>query len=312
MFSSIKKIYNKYSFLIFSSSTIYINIFAQSIYFKYFANILFISYLCSNFCKYFNIFFEYKIYLTNSIIDYFYGKEFYLCNCYLYSDLNRKYEVTYLLKNFSIKLINRDLIDEIYDYLNIKFVNNENIRLKFIYYYEGKKYISYFPYYKINIFTGQSMLLNKDYYLPYPFFNNLIMENYRKNIIYPSYSKKFSEEQISNKFTQNNNLYNLFNMESKNIRALTINNKFNIKLEDYFKLIKTPFNDYGILYNCPIRLIWILVENNISISDFKNFYIKFWEHIFNEENMSLKEHFINLDNLNSIIISEHMKEILSK
>jgi hypothetical protein len=259
-----------------------------------------------------NAILEFKIKMNKKFIKFFYGDGFRISEVYLYTDLNTNYDVSNYIDFFLINRIDVNIIDNLYDFYNIKFHNNEHIRLKFIYYFNGDKFISYFPFYKINIMSGESMILNKDYYLPLPLFSDLIMENYRKNIVYPTYSKLFNEEQINNNFAINNKIYNLFNRESKNISTLTMNNIFNNELLNYFKMIRTPFNDFGILYNCPVRLIWILTENNISISDFKNFYIKFWEPIFDEINLTLKDHFINIDNLNSIIISEHMKEILSK
>lgn len=77
-------------------------------------------------------------------------------------------------------------------------------------------------------------------------------------------------------------------------------------------MIKTPFNDYGILYNVPIKLIWFLVENNIDISTFNKFYLKFESVYINEETFELNEHTIRMSNndLNEYIISDRMKEIL--
>jgi len=313
MFSYLKKlIYSNYGFYILSSSIALLNIHKSPSYIIYPANILYVAYFCSNFYTILNAILEFKIKMNKKFIKFFYGDGFRITEVYLYTDLTTNYDVSNYIDFFLINRIDVNIIDNLYDFYNIKFHNNEHIRLKFIYYFNGDKFISYFPFYKINIMNGDSMILNKNYHLPLPLFSDLIMENYRKNIVYPTYSKLFNEEQINNNFAINNKIYNLFNRESKNISTLTLNNIFNKELLNYFKMIRTPFNDFGILYNCPVRLIWVLVENNISISDFKNFYIKFWEPIFDEINLTLKDHFINLDNLNSIIISEHMKEILSK
>ena len=77
-------------------------------------------------------------------------------------------------------------------------------------------------------------------------------------------------------------------------------------------MIKTPFNDFGILYNSPVKLIWVLVENNIDINDFNKFYLKFESVYINEETYELHEHFIEMtkNNLNEYIISNRMKEII--
>ena len=313
MLSYLKKIYNSYEVFILSGAVLSINLYSPCKIINLFSNLAYWAYIGYNFNQYLNLFIEYKIILSNKIITYLYGKDFYLCKCYLYTDVDTKIDVTNFFKYFFTgNIIKRELIDKLYRIYNVEFQNNEHIRLKFMYYFNSNKYISYYPYYKINIFNDESMLLDKNYYLPYPFFNNKIMDNYRKNIIYPNYLTLFLEEHLLSNIPANNKLYNLFNIESKNIMTLTVNHIFNKQLVEYFKMIKTPFNDYGILYNCPIRLIWILTENDIDISEFKDFFIKFWEQIFDEKKMELKEHFINLKNLNSIIISEHMKEILSK
>jgi len=313
MFSYLKKlIYSNYGFYILSSSIVLLNMHNIPNYISYPTNLLYVTYLCSNFYTILNAILEFKIKMNKKFIKFFYGDGFRMTEIYLYTDLTTNYDVSNYIDFFLLKKIDVSIIDDLYEFYNIKFQNNEHIRLKIIYYFNGDKYISYFPFYKINIMNGDSMILNKNYHLPLPLFSDSIMENYRKNIVYPAYSKLFNEEQINNNFTVNNKIYNLFNRESKNISTLTLNYIFNKELLNYFKMIKTPFNDYGILYNCPVRLIWILVENNINISDFKNFYIKYWEQIFDVQNLTLKDHFINIDNLNSIIISEHMKEILSK
>ena len=77
-------------------------------------------------------------------------------------------------------------------------------------------------------------------------------------------------------------------------------------------MIKTPFNDFGILYNCPIKLKWILYENGIDIYSFSKFYLKFLNLYFDEEKMDLNNHFIefNQDEIDNILISDRMKEIL--
>ena len=76
-------------------------------------------------------------------------------------------------------------------------------------------------------------------------------------------------------------------------------------------MIQTPFNDFGILYNLPVKLIWILKENNIK--NFKNINILFSNMYFDENSIELKNHFINLSNkeLNNIIISNRIEDVLN-
>jgi len=245
-----------------------------------------------------------KIYVSNFIDNLIYGpvdNKFKLIKCELYTDLTINYDVTKsFLYNISDK-IDKALIEKIYSNYNLDFINNENIRLKISFYYNNKKYILYYPY---NITKNLRKLLNTkydDYYfIPYPPYNEQIIENYRKNIVVPTYldlSKKIG-------------IYNLFGIESKNIENVMINNLNNKKLYDYMEIAKTPFNDFGILYDTPIKLSWILVENEIDIPSFSTFYLKYLLPILDEDKMELVEHSIQLDNINNIIISKRMKDIL--
>jgi hypothetical protein len=220
----------------------------------------------------------------------------------LYVDLTNKYDVTYYFFKNKMNIINCDTIKDIYFYYNIlPLLDDSNIRLKIFYSYNNKKYINYFSYNKI---LNKDEEINNDY-LPYPMYSEEILNNYRDNIIIPHYIPTNSNKK---KF------YSLFNMESKDILTVKINNIENENLINYFNMIKTPFNDYGILYNNPVILNWILSENDINIDLFETFYLKFLNLYFDEENFELKEHIIefNKGNLNDIFISKIMLKILEK
>jgi hypothetical protein len=78
-------------------------------------------------------------------------------------------------------------------------------------------------------------------------------------------------------------------------------------------MIKTPFNDYGILYHNPVKLSWVLSENNIDMKTFESFYLKFLNVYFDETTFELKEHLVELNNndLDNIFISKNMLNILN-
>jgi hypothetical protein len=103
-------------------------------------------------------------------------------------------------------------------------------------------------------------------------------------------------------------------MESKDIMEIKINETKCDTMINYIEMIKTPFNDYGILYNTPIKLIWCLTENNIDITKFSKFYMKFESFYFDEEKLELNEHYIEMfkKDLNDIIISKRMIEIIKQ
>ena len=144
---------------------------------------------------------------------------------------------------------------------------------------------------------------NYSHYIPYPPYSTDIISNFRNDIILPMYTSNLKKKYF----------YSLFNIETKDILTIKLNDNDNNMLLQYFDMIKTPFNDFGILYNIPIKLIWVLVENNIDINNFSKFYLKFDSIYINDKTFELNDHEILLTNkdLNKFIISERMKEIIN-
>ena len=247
----------------------------------------------------------YRVYYINSIINiystikyklyslYRKKKTFNITKVLLYTNLEDNYDVTRLFHRNIVKTykIDIELILNFYSSLNILFKYNDNIRLKIYFNYNNIDYIIYYRYIPY---------LN-NYYVPYPPYSEEIMNNYRHDIINPFYQT----------ITKKKYFYSLFNMESKDIEKIEINNEMKNDLLKYFAMIKTPFNDYGILYNVPVKLLWLLVENNIDINNFYKFYLKF-QNMYINENFELNEHFIemNKEDVNEFIISDRMKEIM--
>lgn len=240
-----------------------------------------------------------KIKLYNIIYNkYFKKDDFILQKVLLYTNLKDNIEVTKYFKTNVTNKISRSTIKELYDHKNIPLEYNPDIRLKIFFCYKNNNYIIYFPYVK-NI--------NKDfeeYYIPYPPYSDKIIAHYRSDIIIP-YHTEFVKKKI---------LYSLFSIESKNIGSIKINDLDDNNLASYFEMVKTPFNDYGILYNVPIKLIWALYENNIDLENINTFELIFLNPYFDESSNELKVHNIQLlgAQLNDLIISDHMKDILDK
>jgi hypothetical protein len=259
-----------------------------------------------------------NIYLNNNIINlcyfiYFYkNRNYYLSNIIDFI-LNIKLEINKIFKtnlNFTLKkvllytnlrdnidvtkyfiskmdIINKNTIDNILPNND----NNDDIRLKLYFKYNNIDYIIYIPY---NTLTYS--------YIPYPLYNESILNNYRNNIVVPRYVEQSNKKKI----------YSLFNLESKDILYVKINNiEYDKK---YFEMIQSPFSDFGLLYGIRIKLLWILSENNINIDTFEKFELKFLNLYFDEDAMDLKEHLITLtkDDINKYLISERMKGIISK
>jgi len=244
----------------------------------------------------------YRYYYINTILDIYstmkynynslYRKKkiFYIKKVLLYINLEDNYDVTQLFNRDIVKTnkINMNLILNLYSALNISFRYNDNIRLKIYFNYNNIDSIIYYPFYN-------------NYNVPYPPYTDEIMNNYRNDIIIPNYQT----------ITKKKYFYSLFNMESKDIEKIEINNQINNDLLKYFAMIKTPFNDYGILYNMKVKLCWVLIENNINMDNFDRFYLKF-ENMYINKDFELVEHFIDMNkkDLNNVIISDRMKEIM--
>jgi hypothetical protein len=212
--------------------------------------------------------------------------EFILDKVLLYTDLTKNYDITSYFNTIYISEINKSVFDNMCIRNNIDISdNNDDLRLKLYFTYKDIKYILYFSY-------------NNTNYIPYPPYSAEIIKNYRLNIVIPKYINK-------------KKIYSLFNIDSKNISYIYMNNIQNDVIVDYINKIRTPFNDFGLLYN-PVKLSWLLYENNIDITTFNNFTLKFLNLYFDEVKMDLIQHYIKIDNsdLNKIIISDRMKEIL--
>lgn len=247
------------------------------------------------FDNFLNYFIYIKIFITNNL----YNNNFIIDKVLLYTDLSKNIDITKKIKN--ITLINKTTIIDLYDLYNLDFVLNDDIRIKIFFRYKNIKYIIYFPYFRYK----NSNIINDDkYYLQLPIYSDTIMDNYRNDIIFPPYTENYKKKI----------LYPLFSMECKNIHIVKINNIFNKNLNEYIEMIKTPFNDFGILYNVPVKLSWLLSENNINIETFDSFYLKFLNLYLDEENIELKEHYIEFNNKNidKFIISDRMENIISK
>lgn len=302
-----KNIYNKYINNIFFMypSLIYFNFINKYGLLKNIFNMYFLYYLYKNKDYYINIAIDTLIVLKVKICNLFRkNNSFILQKVKLYSNLRKNYDVTnYFYKN-KIHEINRLTIINIYSFFNINFNNNEDIRLKIYFKYNNINYIIYFPYHKSKLYDDINEN-NNDYYIPYPPYSIDIINNFRNDIIIPLYTINLKKKY----------LYSLFNIESKDILSIQINNMnehMNEHILKYFEMIKTPFNDYGILYNIPVKLIWIIAENYIDIYNFDSFYLKFESMYINEETFELNEHFIQMNNhdLFKYIISDRMKEII--
>ena len=218
--------------------------------------------------------------------------EYQLLNAHLYTDLSQNYNITSFFN--IIDKIDKKLFTLIYEDFNIKFEDNENIRIKLNFIFCNKEYILYIPY-----------NLKND--IQYPPYTNEIMDKFKNNIVNPihkSYNKKYP-------------LYTFLTMNFRDIDECKIyyndhSNIGHIDIKEYIKKIDTPFNDMGILYDCSIPISWICNDNYVSTDNFKKIYLKYSNYYFNEEKMELEENIYESNHLNNIFISPILKIYIDK
>jgi hypothetical protein len=274
-------LYNNSQKALYIIPFIYANFITKVNYIKYSINALYLVNFCNN----------YDIYLLNTLdvilnvkikcvelIRYLSSdnKDFVLLKTELYNDLYSYQDVTKEFLSIIKDRVDRKVIIDLYSFINKEIVFNDDIRLKIYFRYKSIEYIQYFPY-------------NNESYIPYPLYSEDIIKNYRNDYVYPN----FINENINNGI-----FYSIFSMESKDIDSIIINDTiFNkdTELYKYFKKIQTPFNDLGILYQCQVKLLWVLVENSIDLNTFKNFELKYLNMYFDEEKMDLLEHKITFN-----------------
>lgn len=294
--STLNKFINKYEDYLILIPLAYYNIFSNNRGDKSMINIFYMVYFYQNRDYYLPNMIDFVLNIKLEIykkICQLYQKniDFSLEKVLLYTNLTDNINVTkYFTKK--IDIINKNTIDDLFIANNIKFISNNDIRLKLYFKYNDKKYIIYIPY---------DTLITS--YIPYPMYSEFILNNFRNNIVIPNYIDQSKKKQI----------YSLFNLDSKDILHVKINDiDYNDSLMKYFEMIQTPFNDFGLLYNIHIKLLWILSENNIDINDFKKFELKFLNLYFDEDAMDLKEHLITLskNEIDTYLVSNRMKEII--
>jgi hypothetical protein len=238
--------------------------------------------------------------------------DFNLHKAELYINLIDKKDVTFEFDQNNYKFLDvmtmRQLVTKYYPEVDLKNYNlhqRENIRLKLTFEYKDKEYIFYYPF-------VHKLYLEKDGtgYLPFPLYNEKIMEKIRSDIVLPYYNENKGMK---------NSLYGVYSIDCKHIQEMKINGKqVDRKMMEYLDKIKTPFNDFGMMYHCPVKISWMLVENGYNIAQcielFENFNveIKFMKGYMNEETFEYKEHVFLTKNIDDYFITDYMMERMIK
>ncbi len=232
--------------------------------------------------------------------------DFNLHKAELYINLLEKKDVTLEFDTKDFKFLDimgmRQLISKYYPEIDLKYYplqQRENIRLKLTFEYKDKEYIFYYPYVHRLIIENEPTG-----HLPYPLYNEKIMEKIKHDMVLPYYNE--------NKGLKNS-LYGVFNVDCKHIQEMKINDeKVSLKMMQYLDKIKTPLNDFGLMYHCPVKVSWILVENGYKLNEVENIEIKFMKGYMCEETFDYKEHIFKTNKLNDYFITDYMKERLTQ
>ncbi len=215
----------------------------------------------------------------------------------------KKRDVTSKLRK--INIYDKGVIEYIYllEYGRHVETSNDkkNIRLKIVYTYMGKEYIQYLSYLPVLRYEGGETILK------FPWLKKDSMEWYRRDIVEPHFWE------IRGKYI----LYSLFMVECKNV-VIYIKKRGEEMKEmrwidrDYLEKIKTPYQDFGILMNTPVRMNWILEENGVDGDEVESWKMVYMNDYFDEECMELKKHEKESKNVEDCVVTERVMEIVKR
>jgi hypothetical protein len=104
------------------------------------------------------------------------------------------------------------------------------------------------------------------------------MEDFKKDIVMPYYPHHDSKPII----------YPFFMMDCKDIENVILYKQdithFMLRI---VQKVQSPMCDFGLLYDCPVRLKWIFVENGLEL--YKEFKVKYMGYYLNEDTMTLED-----------------------
>ncbi len=258
-----------------------------------------------------------KVYVFFKVEMYYYQKrylpiptdDFQITKVELFNHMNNKVDVTYELlniyNNYLSKSIFKDLFKKYYidiDLDELILEEKTDIRLKIYYEFKGEEFIYYYS--LINGLEFKNKIENDTIELPLVSIEK--MDDYRIDIIYPYYGLNRG---------MRNSLYGLFSIDCKHIKGVLINGK-KVKNEflDYIEKIKTPYLDFGLVYNSPVKIKWMLIENGYDIEENDNIKIEimFLKGYMDDETYEYHEHYFKTENINNYFITDYMLDKIKK
>jgi len=175
-------------------------------------------------------------------------------------------------------------------------INNDNVYIKIYYTYDNKDYM----------FVYNNEMARNNVIVPIPFYDESIIENFKKDSIKPYYEKHNKDA----------SLYSLFHIDCKKIKSVKYNgieDPNNIENQLIFKSIneyKGYLNDFGLMYKCALKVKHVLSGSDLN--NFKSLEIEYEAPYFDEVTFDIIPHIIKLTSKEDYIISDYIKNILEK
>lgn len=249
--------------------------------------------------------------LKEKLIPFYPVSDYKIYRAELFKDTNTKKNVTNdvnnIYPNYLTKSMLKDLMKKYFPEVDLNQLNLKgrmDIRLKLYYDFKGEDYIFYYPLVNGLLFANNIEIKeNIDCDIHLPLVSVEKIEEYRKDIIMPFYGLNKG---------MRHSLYGLFNIDCKHIKSFKVNGKdVNKQFMNYLERIRSPYCDYGILYNSPVKIKWMLMENDFN-EPIQSVEIMFLKGYMNENTFEYHEHIFKTDNINDYFVSDYMLEMLKK
>ncbi len=175
-------------------------------------------------------------------------------------------------------------------------INNDNVYMKIYYTYDNNDYM----------FVYNNEMARNNVVVPIPFYDETIIEDFKKDSIKPYYTKHNKEA----------SLYSLFHIDCKKIKGVKYNGVedpndfYNKEILRTVNQYKGHLNDFGLMYKSALKVKHILSGN--LLDNFKSLEIEFEAPYFDEVTYDIIPHIIKLTNKEDYIISDYIKNILEK
>ncbi len=174
--------------------------------------------------------------------------------------------------------------------MNIRDCYSNESDLTICYRYDEKEYI----------FVYSAEMAKKSVRIPLPLYNEEIIENFKKDILKPYYTKHSKEASF----------YSLFHIDCKHIKSVMYNGEESPDLLHRVNKYKGLMNDFGLMYQGKLKVKHILT--NRELKELQELKIEFEAPYFDEETYDIIPHVIVGKCGEDYILSDRIKSIMEK